>query len=102
MENKTFTITLADGTEIGELRKNGDNYVSANRIEKEVFEDNLSPVVISDGENEEIHENMAFVQVTRMGEEYWFVLRDMTAAELEKIQMQSDIEYLAMMSGIEL
>lgn len=66
------------------------------------FVDNCSPITISDGEVEEIHENMSLVQVTKMGNEYWFVIRDISVTELEKIKMQSDIEYLAMMSDIEL
>ena len=62
----------------------------------------LQPVVISDGEVEETHNNMELVQITPMGEEYWFVLRDISKAEMEKIKMQSDIEYIAMMAGVEL
>ena len=45
---------------------------------------------------------MELVQITPMGEEYWFVLRDISKAEMEKIKMQSDIEYIAMMAGVEL
>ena len=40
--------------------------------------------------------------LTPMGKEYWFVLRDISKAEMEKIKMQSDIEYIAMMAGVEL
>lgn len=102
MEEKVYTITLADGTELTGLRQNGDNFISATAISADVFEDNCSPVVISDGENEETHENMELVQVAAVGSECWFVLRDMSAAELEKIRMQADIEYIAMMADIEL
>ena len=102
METKTYTITLADGTVLSGLRLNGDNYISNEPFDTSIFEDNLSPVVISDGENEVVHENMAFVQTTQMGEEYWLVLRDMSENELRQIKMQSDIEYIAMMSDIEL
>ena len=71
-------------------------------ITKEIFEDCCSPVVISDGETEVVHDNMELVQITPMGKEYWFVLRDISKAEMEKIKMQSDIEYIAMMAGVEL
>ena len=45
---------------------------------------------------------MELVQITEMGDDYWFVLRDISKAEMEKIKMQSDIEYIAMMAGVEL
>lgn len=102
MEEKVYTITLADGTEITNLSLNGDNFVSQNPIDPDLFDCNCSPVVISDGENDVLHENMELVQVSRVGQEYWFVLRDMSAAELAQLKMQSDIEYVAMMAGIEL
>ena len=96
MENKTYSITLADGTIIG------DNFISKTKISHDAFADNCSPVTISDGEVEEVHENMELVQITEMGDDYWFVLRDISKAEMEKIKMQSDIEYIAMMAGVEL
>lgn len=102
MENKTYSITLANGTIIGDLKLNGNNFISKTKVAHDAFTDNCSPVTISDGEVEEVHENMELVQITEMGDEYWFVLRDISKAEMEKIKMQSDIEYIAMMSGVEL
>ncbi len=102
MDNTTYTITLADGTAISNLLLNGNNYVSQNPIDSTNFDNNCSPVAISDGINSEVHDNMELVQVTNVGEEYWFVLRDISSEELAKNQMQSDIEYVAMMAGIEL
>ena len=102
MEEKTYTITLADGTELTGLQLNGDNFVSEDPIAAETFADNCSPVVISDGETEETHESMELLQVTHVGSEYRFVLRDLSAEKLAKIQMQADIAYIAMMAGIEL
>ena len=63
MENKTYSITLADDTVIGDLKLNGNNFISKSPIAKEIFEDCCSPV---------------------------------------EIKMQSDIEYIAMMAGVEL
>lgn len=102
MDKKTYVITLADGTEIRNLRLNGNNFISAVPIDAATFEGNCSTVIVNDGENDEVHENMELVQLTPMGEEYWFVLRDLTDGELEKIKMQSDIEYVAMMAGVEI
>ena len=102
MDEKIYKITLADGTEIGNLRINGNNFISKTPIDAMSFEGNFSAVVINDGENDEFHENMELVQITPVGDEYWFVLRDLTAAELKQIKMQSDIEYVAMMAGVEI
>ena len=101
-EEKVYTVTLADGTELTNLTLNGNNFISETAIGAAVFEDNCSPVVISDGETEETHEHMELVQVTVYGGDYWFVLRDIPQEELEKIQTRADIEYIAMMTGIEL
>lgn len=102
MENKFYNIKLSDGTVIENLKLNGNNFISRVPLSVDLFTDNCSPVIISDGETDEIHENMELVQVTEMGEEYWFVLRDISKAEMERIKMQSDIEYVAMMAGVEL
>ena len=59
-------------------------------------------VHINDGLTDEIHENMDLVQISEVNGEYWFVLRDLSPQELAEIKLRSDIEYLAMMAGIEL
>lgn len=104
MKDETiYKITLADGTSIENLKLNGNNFVSKVIIDPEIFEGNCSPVVISDGTYEEIHSHMELVQVTKEeAGDCWFVLRDISEEELSKIKMQSDIEYVAMMTGVEL
>lgn len=102
MEDNNYTITLANGLEIGGLKLNGNNFISAKPIDSSVFEGNCSPVLIRNGENEELHENMELVQITPVGNEYWFILRDLSFEELANIKLQSDIEYIAMMTGVEL
>lgn len=102
MDEKIYMITLADGTKIENLKLNGNNFISAVPIDAVIFYGNCSTVTINDGNDDELHENMELVQIIQVGEEYWFVLRDMTIGELEKIKMQSDIEYVAMMAGVEL
>lgn len=102
MDEKIYKITLADGTEIRNLRLNGNNFISDAPISETIFDGNCSAVIINDGETDEFYENMELVQITPVGDEYWFVLRDLTAAELKQIKMQSDIEYVAMMAGVEI
>ena len=45
---------------------------------------------------------MELVHITKYDDGYHFVLRDLTQDEIDKEQMQADIEYLAMMSDIDL
>ncbi len=100
--DKKYTITLNDGTKIENLRLNGNNFISAAPVTKNMFDGNCSEVTISDGETETTYKNLDLVQITAIGGEYWFVLRSLTNDELFRIKMQSDIEYIAMMADVEL
>ena len=102
MDEKIYTITLKDGTRIENLRMNGNNFISQEQINPEIFDGNLEKVTINDGENDEVHENMGLVQVTQMGDEYWFVLRDIPASEIANEKLRSDLDYLAMMADVEI
>lgn len=102
MEKRTWTITLADGTALEGLSLNGNNYISSKKITEDVFADNLGTVTISDGEHEEVHENMALAQITKVGTSYWFILRDLTAQEIADLKTRANIEYIAMMANIDL
>ena len=67
------------------------------------FEGNLSHVVITDSDgNVEEHDNMALVQIIKVGKKYWFVLRELTVQEIRDAKIQANIEYIAMMSDIDL
>lgn len=57
-----YTITLADGRQITGLSKNGSNFVSENKIDESIFENNLSIMKVFDGETEEIFTDMIFIQ----------------------------------------
>ena len=102
MEKRTFKITLADGTALEGLTLNGNNYISDKKVTEDTFLNNLSTVTISDGEHEEVHENMELVQITKVGTAYWFVLRQLTAQEVADLKTQANIEYIAMMADIDL
>lgn len=102
MEDKIYKITLSDETVLDNLRLNGNNFISSSEIDESVFDGNCSIVTINDGEKDEVHMNMELVQITKVNDKYWFVLRDVPETELGFVKMQSDIEYIAMMSEIEL
>ena len=99
---KVYSITLADGTILDDLKLNGNNYVSQKEIKEEAFQDNLYSVTISDGEKEEIHTNMELVQLMEYEGAYWFILRDIPPETLDRMQLQADIAHLAMMTGVKL
>lgn len=102
MNNKIYKITLADGTVIDNLTLNGNNYISKEVVDPSIFAGNCSPTVINDGTRDDIHSYMELVQVTNVNDEFWIVLRDISTEELSKIKLQSNIEYIAMMAGVEL
>ena len=113
-QKNTFTITLADGTQLGGLELNGNNFVSKTEVSADTFKGKLSHVVISgDAEKDEAgligeHGQMELVQIAHytqkthgMPDGWYFALREIPAAELEKIKMQGNIAYLSMMTGID-
>lgn len=100
--NDTYRIVLADGAEFDGLRMNGNNFVSDIPVDETVFDGNCSPVTIYKNLIPEIHEHMELVQVTKMKNEYWFVLRDIPQKELDDMQVRADIDFLAMMTDVEL
>ena len=102
MNEKTYKITLADGRVIDNLKLNGNNFISNKVVTSEMFDCNCSPVVISDGAETDTYENMELVQITEIDGEYWFILREISAKELRERKLESDISYIAMMTGIEL
>lgn len=48
-----YTITLADGTKLTGLSKNGDNFISTEKVDESIFTDNLSTMTITDEETSE-------------------------------------------------
>lgn len=107
-EKKTWKITLADGTQLAGLGLNGNNFVTPVKVTKETFNGKLSRVIIEGDESEDgygligEHKNMELVQITpaAQGEGYWFVLRDLSEAELEKILVNSRLDYIEMMEEL--
>ena len=115
MSDKKFTITLSDGTKLSDIGLNGQNFHSTTEITPATFAGKLSRVIIEgDAEADEAsligeHRNMELVQIAHCTEKihgcpdgWYFVLRDIPAAEQEKLQTRGDIDYIAMMTGVTL
>lgn len=103
MEEVTYKITLADGTEIKDLKLNGNNYISKAELTEETFDGNLSSVTItgSDGSEKTLGESK-LVQIMEHDGEYWFILQEYSQDELTKMKNRADIEYIAAMASIDL
>lgn len=97
-----YSITLTDGTVIDNLEMNGTCFISDNPIDEDIFMDNLYGVVISDGEIEEVHEQMDLIRAWEDQDKCWFALREVSPEEMEYAKNRADIQYLAMMADIEL
>ena len=102
---KSFKITLADGTQLKNLKLSGNNYISKVKITEDDFKGKLSKITIeneTDKTSEEL-EHMELVQILDYGDKgYYFVLRQLSADEIDKLKMQGDIEYLAMMTNTDM
>ena len=92
--------------------KHKNNFVSKNEVSPSMFAGKLGHVVITgdaEADTEGLigeHEHMELVQITHtseeLGGEWWFVLRDIPEAEIERERLRGDVDYLAMMTGVEL
>lgn len=73
---------------------------------KETFDGKLSDVTFEGKVNgqdfSQTFHNMDLVQIVHYPDGWYFILRELTGRELESIKMQSDIEYVAMMAGVEI
>lgn len=101
-EEKTYTVILADGTELAGLKLNGNNFVSEVPVEKGRFDYNLSPVTISDGTVSERHESMELNALQVVDGKWYFVLLDISPQELWQRKVDADVLYLSMMTGAEI
>jgi len=93
------TIELSNGVTLANLEVNGNNYITLEPVSEATFEGGLAPVII-DGEE---HEQMALVQcVTHSNGKTWFILRDVSAKEIAEAKLRADIDFLALMTDVEL
>ena len=95
-------IKLSNGKEITDLTMNGNNFVSETEITEAMFVDGLNTVVIEYGDHKEIYNNMILVQIQPVGEEWYFILREPTQYEKDMAKIRSDLEYLAMMTDVDI
>ncbi len=103
---RSFKITLSDGTKFENLKLSGNYYITEKEITEKDFKGKLSKVIIEEIEDKKIIKNeyshMELIQILHYEDGYYFALRELSQDEIDKITMQSNIEYLAMMTGVDL
>lgn len=96
MAEKTYTVTLSDGSKLENLTLNGNNFISTTAVTEGQFTGKLKGVTITDSDGkEEKHENMFLVQVSHPSDqEWWFILADKTASQIKQEQFEQSIASL--------
>ena len=105
---ETFTITLADGTQIAGLELNGNNFISKNEIKSETFNGKLSKVTITGDSLKDSagligeHTNMELIRCEYdKGLDGWaIVLRELSAEELRELRIDARLDYIEMMEDL--
>lgn len=101
---KSWKITLSDGTQLKDLKLSGNNYISKAKITEDDFKGKLSKVIIENETDKisEEFEHVELVQIVHYEDGYYFVLRQLSQDEIDKQKIQGDIEYLAMMTNTDM
>lgn len=78
--------------------------MAVTKIAEKDFLGKLSNVIIENTENNTRQEygQMELIQILKYEDGYYFALRELTQQELDNIKIQSNIDYIAMMSNIDL
>ena len=77
-----YTITLANGKKLTGLDMNGTNYVSKEKVDETIFEDNLSTMKVSDGEAETTYTDTVFIQQMEWADgTFYLAFREKTKEE---------------------
>lgn len=111
MIKSNYNIKLKDGTILNNLELNGNNFISSEKLPMEIFKDtNLTNVVITevvvdnDYKQEfvsEIH-NAKLLNISYVDDCTWFILTEKTRQELILEEINSKLDFIAMMGDIEL
>lgn len=103
-----YTITLANGNVLRNISLNGSVFTTTNSISREDFAGGLKQVIISGPTDEAsawqpgTYRNMRLSYFRDAPDHKEFCLAFITETELEQIKQRADLEYVAMMAGVEL
>ena len=84
-----YTITLADGRKLTGLSKNGDNFVSTEKVDEKIFKNNLSTMTVSDGKTETVLHDVELIQQMEWADGTWYLaFREITGQEKSLTDLQ--------------
>lgn len=76
-----YTMTLSDGTQLKNLKLNGNNWITSEVITENTFSGKLNKVSVTDGKTTQEYKDQTLVQIQQYGNEYWFILGEQTQDE---------------------
>lgn len=88
-------MTLADGTVIDNLVLNGNNYISKEELTEDMFDGNLSVVTVEDEGATQTLNNAELYYLRQYEDEWWFVLRELTEAEVKAVKTEAQVLFTA-------
>lgn len=100
-----YKLELSSGKILDGLTLSGNTFKSTSEVKLPDFAGGLSEVkAVGSEEGEgsfELH-NAKVLFVRSVGSEWWFALGEYSAEELTALKLRADVEYVAMMAGVEL
>lgn len=94
-----INIELSDGSVIQNLEVNGNCLISENNIKNELLTDDMLSEIVIDGVT---YKNVTLVRKWAQGNKIWLALRQKSEDEIWKEQCKSNLDYIAMMSNVDL
>lgn len=91
-------ITFTNGTVI-EAEENASSLITDSRPD---FPADLSSVKVTGAGGERIYKNAEIIKCASVDGRYWFAFREISESERTARQMQANIEYIAMMTEVDL
>ncbi len=106
----TYTITLSNGKVFSGLRASGSCFVSKNKVTADDFSGGLKSVTVlpvpeTSDEDAGVTQTLKACKLGKVfvvDGEYYFWLEVPAQEELERLQDRADLDYIALMTGVEL
>ena len=103
-----YIVTLENGTTFSDLDINGSYFVSKTEVTRDMFNNwNGKYRVVSDNNSDELgivgeHTDCELKDVFKGARWWYFALGEIDKAQREALRDRADIDYIAMMTGVEL
>lgn len=94
-----INIELSDGSVIQELEVNGNCLISENNIKNELLTDDMLSEISINGVT---YKNVTLVRKWVQDNKIWLALRQKSEDEIWKEQCKSNLDYIAMMTDVDL